>query len=454
MTVTEKLARYVVETNYDDLPPKTIKYAKDLALSVLGSMVWGSTLPAGQIVTRLMEEAGGTPEAGVIGGKFKAPVANAALAGGNFCHAAEWEGDSRPEMVGVMTIFPVVFPVAEKLGYSGKEVIAASIIAHETSSRIGLACLPATDRGFFAVPVFGTFGAAIASAKLMKLSTEQVIVAISLAASQAAGTLRQHDSMTHYVETGFPCRNGVMAAMLAQAGFTADMNILEDTSHGVGFCTAVAGKDGFRIEKVTEGLGKESRFELLDTKHFPCHSYQQRSVEAAMDVTMKNNITYKDIDSVTVEIKPMFVRQLDLADPTDMEHARVSVQQGVAGAILGKAVGVDTFTEMAANSAEFKEARQKVKLVARPEWEKHGLNDFEIVTIKLKNGKIYTSPKWESWRGHHSTPFNREELIAKFRDATGDTLSTRQIERTIELVLDQDKLKNVNELMKILTFPE
>jgi 2-methylcitrate dehydratase PrpD len=356
-------------------------------------------------------------------------------------------------MVGVMTIFPVVFPVAEKLGRSGKEVIEASIIAHEVSSRIGLACLPATDRGFFAVPVFGAFGAAIAAAKLMKLSTEQVMVAISLAASQAAGTLRQHDSMTHYVETGFPCRSGVMAAMLAEAGFSADMNILEDTNHGVGFCTAVAGKDGFRIEKVTEGLGKESRFELLDTKHFPCHSYQQRAIEAAMDVMMKNNIVYKDIESVTVEMKPMFVRQLDLADPTDMEHARVSVQQGVAGAILGKSVGVDTFTEMAATSAEFKEARQKVKLVGRPEWEKHGLNDFEIVTIKLKNGKIYTSPKWESWRGHHSTPFTREELLAKFKNATGDTLSPRQIERAIELVLDLDNLKNVNELMKILTFP-
>ena len=453
MTITETLARYVVDTSYDDLPPKTTRYAKELALVVLGSALWGSTLRAGKIVAKIIKDMKAAPEAGVLGSGFKTTLPEAALAGGTFTHAAEWEGDSRPEMVGVMPIFPAVFPLAEKLGSSGKEVIAAAIIAHEVSSRIGLACLPATDRGFFAVPVFGNFGAAIASAKLMKLSLEQVLVAIGLAASQAAGTLRQHDSMAHYVETGFPCRNGMVAALLARAGFTADMNILEDTNHGVGFCTAVAGKEGFRIEKVTEGLGKENRFELLDTKHFPCHSYQQRAIEAAMDVMARNNIEYGDIESVTVEMKPSFVRQLDMPDPTNMEYARVSVQHGIAGAILGKKVGVDTFTDMAAAASDFKEARAKVKLVARPEWEKHGLKDFEIVTIKLKNGKQFTSPKWESWRGHHTTPFTREETIAKFRDATGDILSPKQIERAIELVLDLDKQKTVNELMKILTFP-
>lgn len=453
MTITEKLARFVVETTYNDLPRRTVKYARELALSVLGSMVWGSTLPAGRIVAQLLKEMGGAPEAGVIGSKFKAPVANAALAGGNFAHAAEWEGDSRPEMVGIMTVIPVVFPLAEKLGLSGKDILEAAIIAHEVQSRIGLACLPATERGFFAVPVFGNFGATVASAKMLKLNADQVCVAISLAASQASGTLRQHDTMAHFVETGFPCQNGIMATLLAKAGFTADMNILEDTKHGVGFGTAVAGKEGFRMEKVTEGLGEVFRTDLLDTKHFPCHSLQQRAIEATVDVLAKNNIQYRGIESVTVEMKPGIARQLDLPDPIDGEHARVSVQHGVAAVILGKKVGTDTFTDTAAADAGFKEARHKVKVVARPEWEKHGLKDFEIVTVKLRDGKHFASPKWESWRGHHTSPFTTEELIAKFKDATGDTLSPRQIERAIELVMDLENLKNVNELMKILTFP-
>ena len=450
MSVTEKLARFVVDTGYDDLPQRTIQYAKELALSNLGSMVWGSTLPAGKIVTRLIKEMGGTPEAGVIGGGFKTSAPNAALANGNFVHAAEWEGDSRPEMVSLMTIFPVVFPLAEKLGASGKDVLEAAITAHEVQSRIGLACLPATGRGFFAVPVFGNFGAAIVGAKLLKLDVEPIKVALSIAASQAAGTLRQHSTMTHFIETGFACRNGVMAAILAKEGFNADTNILEDNNRGVGFGSAVAGKEGYHMEKVTEGLGKQFRVDLVDTKNFPCHSLQQRALEAALLLVKEHDIAYEAVETVEVEMKPGVAHEIDLPDPPDGEHTRVSVQHGVAGVLLEKKVGRDTFTEEKRVDPRFKEARRKVKAIIHPEWQDGP--DFEIVTIKLKDGKKH-SLKRETWRGYHTSPLTTEELTTKYKDATADSLSPGQIDRSLELVLNLETLKDVSELMKMVTFP-
>ena len=41
MTVTEQVARFVVDTDFNDIPPKTVQYAKELALCNLGSMIWG-----------------------------------------------------------------------------------------------------------------------------------------------------------------------------------------------------------------------------------------------------------------------------------------------------------------------------------------------------------------------------------------------------------------------------
>ena len=79
MTVTQKVANFVVETSYDDLPGTVVQYAKRMALSNLTSMIWGSTLPAGKIVTNFVREMGGTLEAGVIGSGFKAPPVSAAL---------------------------------------------------------------------------------------------------------------------------------------------------------------------------------------------------------------------------------------------------------------------------------------------------------------------------------------------------------------------------------------
>jgi len=452
MTVTEQVAGFVVDTDFNDIPPKTVQYAKELALCNLGSMIWGSTRPAGQIVTKFVRDIGGTPEVGVIGGGFKTSLPNAALANGNFAHSSEWEGDSRPEMVGVMTVFPVVFPVAEKAGASGQDVLAAAIIAHEVQSRIGLACLPATGRGFFAVPVFGNFGATVATAKLLKLNVNQILNAFGIVASQAAGTLRHHSTMTHFVETGFACRNGVTAALLAGEGINADTNILEDGALGLGFGSAVTGKEDYHIEKVTAGLGKEFRFDLLDTKVFPCHSLQQRPLEAALHLVKENSIASDDVASVEVEMSPGAVHELDLLEPPDAEHTRVSLQHGIASVLLENRADRHVFTEDKRVDPKFKETRKKVKLIARPDWTTPWPEGFDVVTIKMKNGQEH-SVKWEAWRGYHGTPMTVDEVMAKYRDGTAEVLSKAQADRSIELVLNLDKVKDISELAKIITFP-
>jgi 2-methylcitrate dehydratase PrpD len=452
MTVTEKVAKFVADTSYGDLPRKTVQYARDLALSNLASMIWGSTLPAGRIVIKLIKDMGGTPEAGVIGGGFRTSLPNAALANGNFAHAVEWEGDSRPEMVGAMTLFPVSFSVADRLKASGKDLLEATIIGHEVQSRIGLACLPATGRGFFAVPVFGNFGAAVVAAKLMKLDSKQIATALSIAASQAAGTLRQHSTMTHFVETGFACRNGVTAALLASAGINADANILEDTDHGLGFGSAVAGVEDYHIEKVTGGLGQEFRTELIDTKIFPCHSLQQRPLEAALHLIKTHDISYTDVDSVAIEVNPETANELDLLDPPDAEHTRVSLQHGIAAALLDKTVDTGSFTEAKWQDPKFREARRKVKVIPRPDLTDKWPEGFDIVTIRLKNGQEHSARR-DAWRGYHKTPMTTEELMAKFKEASRDVLSPERVERSIDTVLSLDEVKDVSALMEIVTFP-
>lgn len=446
MAVSEKLAKFVVETGYNDIPQNSIDYTKRLTLSTLGSMLWGSTLPAGKIVIKLIKEWGGTPEVGVIGGGFKTSLPNAALAGGNFAHASEWEGDSRPESVGLLTLLPVTFALAEKLGCSGKDILEATILGHEVQARIGLACVPATERGFFSVPVFGNFGATTVAAKLLKLDAGQIMVALSIAASQAAGSIRQSATMSHFVETGFAARNGLVAAMLAKEGFTADVDILEDTSHGVGFGSAVAGKEGYQLEKVTQDLGKPFRVELIDTKHYPCHSQQQRALDGTLQLVNKHDIPYEDVESVAIELKSD-VHEIDSLDPPDGESSRFSIQHGVAGALLEHSVGRDTFTDKKAVDPRFKEARRKVKLIVPPE-----SVDADKVTVKLKDGKEYNISV-KSWKGHYTSPLTTEELVAKFQDATGSTLSASQVDRVIELMLNLDNLKDVTELIKIITFP-
>jgi len=192
MTVSETLARFVTNTGYRDIPEKSVQYTKDLILSVIGSMLWASTLPAGKITVKLVKEWGGTHEVGVIGCGFKTSLPNATLAAGTFAHASEWEGDSRPESVGMLSIAPAVLTLGEKYGISGKDILEALIVAHEVQARIGLSALTATDRGFFSVPVFGTFGAAIVGAKVLKLTEKQSPEHRRIAGGRHYTPVRQH----------------------------------------------------------------------------------------------------------------------------------------------------------------------------------------------------------------------------------------------------------------------
>ncbi len=222
---------------------------------------------------------------------------------------------------------------------------------------------------------------------------------------------------------------------------------------GLGAGSALAGRENYRPEKVTAGLGKDFRFDLVDTKVFPCHSLQQRPLEAALHLVKENGISSADVDEVVVDVNPSTAHEIDLLEPPDGEHTRVSLQHGIAGALLGKRVGRDTFSDEKRLDPAFREARWKVKIVPHPDWNEPWPGGFEIVTIRLKNGQEH-SARWEAWRGYHKTPLTHEELVAKFRDATGDVLSSRAADRAIELTLNLDALKDVAEIMHILTSGE
>ena len=68
-------------------------------------------------------------------------------------------------------------------------------------------------RGFHAGPVFGIFGAAVAAAKIMRFTEDQVNAAIGLCVNLAGGNLESGG-----LREGAAVRNAMLAVALAQAG--------------------------------------------------------------------------------------------------------------------------------------------------------------------------------------------------------------------------------------------
>ena len=96
MGATEKIARFVVETDSQSIPQEAVKIAKEHCLDCIGVALAGSLDPSGKIITKHVREMGGNPEAAVLGGGFRTSVANAALANGTIAHALDYDDYGYP----------------------------------------------------------------------------------------------------------------------------------------------------------------------------------------------------------------------------------------------------------------------------------------------------------------------------------------------------------------------
>ena len=148
MGATETIARWVVNTNYEDIPPDAIRVANESCFDLLGVILAGSVQPVGQIIQKYVNDQGAVPEATVLSGGNQTTLANAALANGTMGHALDYDdfgGFGHP----TVAIFPALLAIGEQAGATGRDLLEAYVIGCE----VGLALQHTTkykqmDKGF------------------------------------------------------------------------------------------------------------------------------------------------------------------------------------------------------------------------------------------------------------------------------------------------------------------
>lgn len=444
---TKEIAEWLHSMGYKDFSPDLVNYTKILALSHLGMTVAGSTMPFGKIVSRYIKDYGCPAEAGVIGGGFRTLAEYAALANGSLAHTTELEDDSFPDGLYSCGAWPTVLALGEKLKLSGKDVIEAFILGYEVASRIGVASQKAIVDGYLNAAGCLTIGAAAMASKLLRLSAEETTWALSLAASQANGIARQTGTGAHLIEAGFAGRNGICSAMLAKLGFTGNTAILEGRG---GFMDLWAGQPDFDLP-----LGDGFRVMEVGIKKYPCCYLQQRNIEGVLDLIAKHNISWDDVESVEHEINHTVSLYLKYPQPETGEDARFSLEHSTAACFLDRQVFLSSYTGEKARDPKFREARQKVKVTVHPEWEGGYFTFNSPVTIRLKDGTEYKKLCVDA-RGDPSNKLSLEEVMKKYMDCIefAGTFSREAAEKAAEMTLELDEVKDISELMSILTFPD
>ncbi len=431
MGATDTIAKWIVNTTYEDIPPDAIRVANESCFDVIGVILAGSAQPVGDIIKKYVADQGAAPQATVLSSGSQSSVANAALANGTMGHALDYDdfgGFGHP----TVAIFPALLAIGEHSGATGRDLLEAYVIGCE----VGLALQHATkykqmDKGFHSTAVIGRLACTAACAKLMKLDHGQTVMALGMAGSMASGLIHNFGTMTKPLHAGLTCRDGVTAAQLAQRGLTAGEQIIE---HLFGFATTVLGEGIYDLDEMAENLGKPYRVQdALMIKKYPCCGGNHAMLDSLFSLMRDNDFTYEDVASAEVDQSYYSVVML-YQDPDDELKGKFSAKFNVAAALVDGEIAVDTFTQEKIADPTINETMGKVRtrVMAKSEEMLTRSDDGHKIKITLKDGRVFEHVTARAdILGSQKNPWGFENIKAKFQENVALVLSQEGVEDAV-----------------------
>ena len=458
-SLSRQLAQWVVALRYDDLPPDVVDRAKGVTLHGLASVLLGSLTPGGRQAVKLMSEE----EAGVKNGatvmvdgarvtKGGAAFANAemAMAGG------KWDTFRMLTHPGT-SIIPGAFVAAETSGASGRDFLTGLAAGYEVMERMAADFIPTVmARGFHAGVVFGIFGPAVAAAKIMGLTEDQVNSTIALCASLAAGNLEGARSGGRALREGAAVRNAMLAVTLAKQGHVGGETVLEGDA---GFYHAYAGNNLGRLtysfvgdthtslDTITAALGKDWMFLETLYRIYSTAGYNIAHVDVTAKLCAEHDIAYKDVDRIEAVVNWLETQYPSPAFPSrreDLESKPGSTAYYAAYGVVKRGfplLKAQVDPSGADDPPEVLDLMKRVTLIPS-----HKMTLFgPRITIFTKDGKSYTK---------HSTG---REFIWDFAEETrrirevipGLPIPAAKFEEIIATCRDLDKQQRADRLVQL-----
>jgi 2-methylcitrate dehydratase PrpD len=438
-SAARRLARFVVGLTLDEVPAPVAARAALLALDTLGNGLAASREDFGHAVRAVAERLGGVPESALLGGGVKVAAANAALANATLAHGLDFD-DTRENAIvhtGCVAV-STALAVGEARAASGRAVLEALIAGVEVMCRVGLAVPGALHaRHFHPTAIAGSFGAAAAAARLDGLSEDQLVHAFGVCGSQAAGIIEylSDGSWTKRLHPGWAAHAGVIATLLAGAGFTGPESVLEGP-HGL-YAAFAGGHDGSRLEAVLGSLGRAWEIEQLTLKPYPCGSIAQPYMDCALRLRERERLRPEQIAQVRCRTaagplprlwEPLASKQA----PPNGYAAKFSLPYLVAVILVKGRAGLAEFTDAAVRDADVLRVAGRVTYELDPtiDYPRHFVGDVEVA---LADGRVVRERR-DRPRGGPEAPLTRAEVEAKFRGNAGLVLPADRVERIIQSV--------------------
>lgn len=358
--LSRRLAAFVHRSRWEDVPEPVRAHAMRSVFNGFGTALGGSS---DQAVLRLTESlapfsAGET--ATVIGHAQRRDALTAAFLNAAAINVFDFDDTHAGTIIHpTAPVAPVVLALAEMRPVSGAELLHAFTLGVEVACRIGNAVSPSHyDRGWHITSTCGIFGGAVAAAKLLDLSEDEILWALGNASAQASGLVETLGFMAKSTGVGNAARGGLVSALMAQCGVEGPPQPLEGPRGFLKVCS-----DQPRPELIEGGLGRD--WEMLRNmfKPYPCGVVLNPVIDACLAARAKPDFSADRIAEVVVRGAPLLKARADRPEVTTGREAQVSAQHAVAVSLLRGRAGAEEFSDAAVNDRQVKALRAKVRSV-------------------------------------------------------------------------------------------
>ena len=443
-SVSGSLAAFVAGASWDDLGADVRHQAKRSLLNFIGCALGAADEPAVAAAVRVLGSMGGHPEATLIGRSERLDILSAASINAIASNLHDFDDTHLATVIHPMApVAPVVLALAEQGRASGADILLALALGMEVACRIGNGVSPGHyARGWHITATCGVFGAAAAAAKLRRLSPATAAHALGIAASQSAGLVENLTTAAKNVGVGNAARNGLLAVLMAEAGYDAAPQAIEGP---LGW--ARASGDVPDVERMLAGLGSEWEVLANAFKLYPSGVVLHAVADACLALRSRHALDPSAIACVSVMGDALLLARGDRVVRNERD-ARVSIQHTVAAALLTGEAGLAAYAPEMATDPAIAALRSRVGPVLDATLPKGAAR----VDIILVDGRVLSETVLNA-RGSLSAPLTDDEIVDKARALAERSRIGTRIDTIIDGVWGLDSLGEASRFCRSLAAP-
>jgi 2-methylcitrate dehydratase PrpD len=442
--VTQLLAQFVADHPSRGWSDAVDREAHRTFMNWVGCAVGAAHHDTAQAALGAVQMLQPAAQASILGRRERVDVASAALVNGISSHTFDFDDTHLKTIIHPAgPVASAALALAEHTGASGRALIDALVLGIDVSCRAGNAMYPDHyDRGWHITGSTGTLGAAAACARLLKLDAQKTAMALGIAASQPIGMREQFGTMTKPFHPGAAARAGLMAALMAQHGFTASPRALEAPR---GMMQTVSTRNDW--SEITTELGRRFEISFNAYKPFACGIVIHPSIDACAQLRAQG-VTPEQVERIELKVHSLVLELTGKKEPADGLQAKFSVYHGCAAGLTFGRAGEEEFADDIVNRADMVALRRKVAATVDDAIDEASAD----VTAVLADGRrIHVFV--EHAIGSLANPMTDAQLEAKFHGMADAVLGGERCSALIAACWDVGDAADVRALARLGSVP-